>query len=92
MKKIDPVAVELSGIVVLQSLVGRVVGTELFRKARAFATAEGYSRVMVKTEVFNKTAIAFYKRLGFVETTEISEDARVRAFRDIEWLFLTSFR
>ena len=74
MKKVDSAVMELSGIVVLQSLVGRGVGTELFRMAREFAAADGYRKVTVKTEVFNGKAIAFYKRLGFVETTEIEED------------------
>ena len=29
---------------------------------------------MVGTEVFNETAIAFYKKQGFVETAEMEED------------------
>lgn len=74
LKRIDSGATELSGIVVLQSLVGRGVGTELFNKVREFGAAEGYRRVVVKTEIFNKTAIAFYKKLGFVETKETTED------------------
>lgn len=74
MKRIDSGAAEPSGIVVLQSLVGRGVGTELFNKVRKSGAAEGYRRVVVKTEIFNKTAIAFYRKLGFVETEETTED------------------
>jgi GNAT superfamily N-acetyltransferase len=70
MKRIDSAQVELSGIVVLQSLVGRGMGTELYLAARENAVVEGYNRVVVKTEVFNKTAISFYKKMGFFETRE----------------------
>jgi len=74
LKRIEPGATELSGIIVLQSLVGRGIGTELFVKAREFAAAEGYHRVVVRTEVLNKTAIAFYRKLGFVKAKETVED------------------
>jgi len=70
LKKIDSVVAELSGIVVLQSLVGRGVGTELFKVVREFAVAEGYRKIVVETELFNEIAIAFYKKLGFVRSTE----------------------
>lgn len=73
-KRVDSGAAELSGLIVLQSLVGKGVGTELLRIAEKFAATEGYDKVMVKTEVFNDKAIAFYRKLGFVETTEIEED------------------
>lgn len=74
LKRIDSGAAELSGIVVLQRLVGRGVGSELFTKAREFAAAQGYHEVLVKTEVSNERAIAFYRKLGFVETEETVED------------------
>jgi ribosomal protein S18 acetylase RimI-like enzyme len=74
LKRVDSNTVELSGIVVLQNLVGRGFGTELFETARAFAATEGYVRMMVKTEVINDRAIAFYKKLGFVETARTTED------------------
>lgn len=74
LKRVDSGTAELSGIVVLQSLVGRGLGTELFEKARAFAATEGYVRMVVKTEVINDRAIAFYKKLGFIETARVAED------------------
>ena len=49
-------------IIVLASEAGKGIGTELFKKAKEFASAEGYNRVVVRTEVFNETAIAFYKK------------------------------
>jgi len=73
LKKIDSGVAELSGIVVLQSLVGRGVGTELFKVVREFAVAESYHKIVVKTELFNEMAIAFYKKLGFVESKETIE-------------------
>jgi GNAT superfamily N-acetyltransferase len=65
---------ELSGIIVLQSMVGRGVGTALFNFAREYAASEGYQSMLVKTEASNQTAIAFYKKVGFVETAETVED------------------
>jgi ribosomal protein S18 acetylase RimI-like enzyme len=74
MKRIDSTTAELSGLIVLQSLVGKGVGTELLHIAEEFADIEGYDRIVVKTEAFNDKAIAFYRKLGFVGTTEIEED------------------
>jgi ribosomal protein S18 acetylase RimI-like enzyme len=74
LKRIDSSTVELSGIVVLQSLVGRGLGTELFETARVFASKEGYLKMVVKTEIINGRAIAFYKKLGFAEISRVTED------------------
>lgn len=74
LKRIDSGTVELSGIVVLQNLVGRGLGTELFETASAFAATEGYLKMVVKTEVINDRAVAFYKKLGFFETARTTED------------------
>jgi ribosomal protein S18 acetylase RimI-like enzyme len=80
LKTIDPDAVELSGIVLLQKLVERGVGTELFKMAREFAAGKDRLRMVVKTEVINDRAAAFYKKLGFFETktTEDVEGTEVR--------------
>jgi ribosomal protein S18 acetylase RimI-like enzyme len=74
LKRIDSTTAELSGLIVLQSLVGKGVGTELLHIAEEFADMEGYNKMVVKTEAFNDKAIAFYRKLGFVGTTEIEED------------------
>jgi ribosomal protein S18 acetylase RimI-like enzyme len=81
LKRIDSDTVELSGIVVLQNLVGRGLGTELFETASAFAVMEGYLKMMVKTEVINDRAVAFYKKLGFVEAKETEEDVEGTVIR-----------
>ncbi|MGD0477650.1 MAG: GNAT family N-acetyltransferase [Nitrososphaerales archaeon] len=74
LKRVDSGTVELSGIVVLQNLVGRGLGTELLELARESATKEGYLKMVVKTEVINDRAVAFYKKLGFFEAAKITED------------------
>ena len=74
LKRVDSSTVELSGIVVLQNLVGRGLGTKLFETARTFAAMEGYVKMVVKTEVINDRAIAFYKKLDFFETARVTED------------------
>jgi len=57
--------VELSGIVVIQSLVGRGIGGRLFEKVQGSAEVRGARRIVVKTEESNDRAISFYTRNGF---------------------------
>jgi ribosomal protein S18 acetylase RimI-like enzyme len=64
---------ELSGIVVLQSAAGEGIGTRLLRKACDLAAKSGLAAVAVKTESFNRRAIGFYKKNGFVETGRTME-------------------
>jgi len=74
LRRIDSAAVELSGMMVLQKRVRRGVGTELFKKAQEFSISEGYRKMEVKTEAFNRRAIAFYKKLGFVQSGETEDN------------------
>lgn len=64
---------ELSGIVVLQSASGAGVGTRLVRKSSALAARLGFRAITVRTEVFNRRAIGFYKKNGFTETGKTTE-------------------
>ena len=64
---------ELSGIVVLRSESGKGLGTKLVEKACKTAARLGIKRLIVKTEVFNERAIAFYKKSGFAETRKENE-------------------
>jgi ribosomal protein S18 acetylase RimI-like enzyme len=57
--------VELSGIVVLQSLVGRGIGSRLFDRVEEAALARKARRITVKTEEFNERALSFYRGKGF---------------------------
>ena len=64
---------ELSGIVILQSESGKGLGTRLVKRGSKMATRIGIKRLIVKTEVFNERAIAFYKKNGFAETRKENE-------------------
>jgi ribosomal protein S18 acetylase RimI-like enzyme len=75
-RKIDENAIELSGIIVLESATGKGVGTRLVEKVISSARQAGFRKVVVKTEVLNKRAIGFYKKMGLAEvgkTTEVVE-------------------
>jgi len=74
LKKLDSFTAELSGIAVLQGMVGRGVGTALLKAARESGAIAGYRKVVVKTEVSNERAISFYKKQGFVEIAKTTED------------------
>jgi GNAT superfamily N-acetyltransferase len=69
-------SVELSGIVVLESMTGRGIGSGLLRSAREGARAEGHSRMVVRTEAFNERAIEFYRGRGFEVKGSRLEDVR----------------
>lgn len=62
--------VELAGIVVLQSMVGKGIGTPLVEIAVRTARDLGYSSMTVRTEVDNERALTFYKARGFHLTGE----------------------
>jgi ribosomal protein S18 acetylase RimI-like enzyme len=64
-RRVDDETVELSGIVVLESMTGRGVGSRLLDSSLRAAERDGYSRVIVETEVFNERAIGFYRSRGF---------------------------
>jgi ribosomal protein S18 acetylase RimI-like enzyme len=65
--------VELSGIIVLQSLVGKRIGSGLFALAEEAAISRGASRMTVKTETVNRRALSFYRGKGFVRSGEAVE-------------------
>lgn len=65
---------ELAGIVVRQDAVGRGIGTPLLEAALDALAAEGVTRVVVRTEVDNERALAFYLSRGFAGDSVISEE------------------
>ncbi len=69
-RTIDETTVELAGIVVLQSIVGRGVGTPLLAAAVGSARSHGSDQMTVCTEIDNQRAIDFYLRRGFTLTGE----------------------
>ena len=71
--RIDDTTVELAGIIVLQSLLGHGIGTELVAETVASCHDAGYQRLIVKTEADNQRALGFYESHGFVRTDQSTE-------------------
>ena len=65
-RRMDDDSVELAGIIVLQSQLGCGIGSGLLAAAVDAAHRDGYRRIVVRTEVDNERALAFYKAKGFV--------------------------
>jgi len=76
-KRVDNSLVELSGIVVLERLIGGGIGSRLLDAALKVATLDGYVKMVVRAEVWNERAIGFYERNGFMpvrqETMDVNE-------------------
>jgi len=73
-RKVDDETVELSGIVVLESMTGKGIGSRLIDSAVKAAADDGFSQLVVKTEIFNERAIGFYTNKGFeIEDQMVSE-------------------
>ena len=70
-RRIDAAGVELAGVVVLQSVIGRGVGGALLAAAMAGMRADGFEHAVVRTEVDNTWARTFYEHHGFVESDEM---------------------
>jgi ribosomal protein S18 acetylase RimI-like enzyme len=73
-RMVDDRTVELAGIVVRQTMVGRGIGTPLVEAAVASAGAHGFARIVTKTETHNDRALSFYEGRGFVPTGTSTED------------------
>jgi GNAT superfamily N-acetyltransferase len=66
-RRVDDETIELSGIVVLESMTGKGVGSQLLEAARKAALENTYKRMIMKTEAYNNRAIRFYTGKGFKE-------------------------
>ena len=73
-RAIDREAIELSGIIMLESATGKGFGTRLVEKAVSSARQAGFHRMVVKTEPVNERAIGFYKKMGFAEVGSTREN------------------
>lgn len=73
-RKIDKDTVELAGIIVLQSRSGLGIGSGLIDEAIHRVRAEGYRTMIVRTEVTNHRARAFYEARGFADCGSTTED------------------
>lgn len=65
---------ELVGIVVLQEMLGRGIGTPLLTTAVDRLRADGVEWVMVRTEADNERAIGFYRARGFEGDRRVVDD------------------
>ena len=80
-RTIDSDLVELAGIVVLQSMLGRGIGTPLVNAAVTACRERGFKRMTVSTETDNARAIGFYEARGFKrvgQSTVTVEGAEIR--------------
>lgn len=65
---------ELAGIVVLQDMVGRGIGTPLVEAALGRLRDDGAPSVFVRTEVDNERALGFYRARGFGDAGRLTEE------------------
>ena len=72
--RIDDETVELAGIIVLQSMLGRGIGSSLVEATTPACRNEGYRRIIVRTEADNDRALGFYEGQGFTRSQETTED------------------
>ena len=73
-RRVSSELVELSGIIVLESMTGIGVGTNLLNHSLDAARVDGYGSMVVKTESFNERAVSFYVRHGFIRETTMEEE------------------
>jgi ribosomal protein S18 acetylase RimI-like enzyme len=73
-RRVSDEIVELSGIIVLESMTGAGVGSSLLNHSLEAARCDGYDVIVVKTESFNERAIRFYLRHGFTREATIEEE------------------
>lgn len=66
--------VELSGIVVLESMTGVGIGSRLLEHSIEEAKDDRYTNMIVKTESFNERAVNFYLRNGFRQEATMEEE------------------
>lgn len=83
-RKFDDKTVELAGIIVLETMLGRGIGSKLFEEARSVALRDGFRCMFVKTEANNERALVFYKEKRFVVVRERYEDVQGKEVKLVE--------
>ncbi|HEY3310401.1 MAG TPA: GNAT family N-acetyltransferase [Anaerolineales bacterium] len=68
-KPLEGQTAELKRIWLLEEYHGRGIGYRLVTRLLEFASEAGYRRVVLQTSLEQVRALAFYRRLGFVEIT-----------------------
>lgn len=74
LRKINDKRVELSGIIIPESMTGKGFGTKLLEASINKAKGKGFSIMSVKTEKLNERAIGFYKSKGFRECRTLEQE------------------
>jgi RimJ/RimL family protein N-acetyltransferase len=72
------------GTFILPSWRGRGVGQALFHETRRFAHSVGYRRLVIQVRASNDSALAFYRRLGFVDCGRLREQVLIDGKYDDE--------
>lgn len=73
-RRLDQTQCELAGILVTEEATGRGVGRALMAAVAASARRDGFEVLVVRTEVDNERAIAFYRSTGFMDVGRDVED------------------
>jgi len=73
-KYVSDETAELKRLWLLEQFHGRAIGYQVVLKLFEFARTYGYRRVILQTGIMQHRAIAFYRRLGFVDIPAYNED------------------
>jgi ribosomal protein S18 acetylase RimI-like enzyme len=87
-KAIDETTVELAGIVVLQTMVGRGIGSPLLTAAAKDARQRGFGQMTVSTEIDNERARGFYEARGFEAVGESSTNVEGTSVMVVDMLLV----
>lgn len=74
LKPFDQQTAELKRLWLLEEYHGRGLGYRLVMRLFDFARQAGYERIVLQTDIKQLRAIAFYKRIGFVEIPAYNTD------------------
>jgi RimJ/RimL family protein N-acetyltransferase len=72
------------GTYILPAWQRQGVGQALFRATSDFATAAGYRKLVIQVRASNGSALAFYRRLGFVECGRLRRQVVIDGREDDE--------
>lgn len=72
-KHLEADIAELKRLWLLEDYHGRGIGYQVVQRLLAFARARGWSRIRLQTGSEQLRALAFYKRLGFIEIPSYRE-------------------
>ena len=74
-RKIEDGICELKRLWLLTEYHGKGLGYRMMQELLSFAREKGYQRIRLETELTQKRALGFYKRLGFYQIQRYRENA-----------------